>query len=120
MIALAYLILFFAFPGRTYYVAPGLIMPKIYANSIMAVLNARFNIVGGRSTYSPGSDSTALNTIPSCILRDSDGISSIGGCPNNVGPAIVSIRKEVFSDRDSEEPLEMKATNVRFCSRIDC
>lgn len=50
------LILFFAFPGTGYYGAPALIMPKLYANAVLMVLNARIMILGGRTTYISSSD----------------------------------------------------------------
>jgi hypothetical protein len=46
-VALTNLALFFAFPGRTYFTA-GALLPKLYANTIFAVLNSRFQILGGR------------------------------------------------------------------------
>ncbi|PBK79061.1 hypothetical protein ARMGADRAFT_854477, partial [Armillaria gallica] len=46
--ALLNLILFFAFPHQTFYTAPALLMPKLYANSIYVVLNSRIRILGGR------------------------------------------------------------------------
>ncbi|KIK68972.1 hypothetical protein GYMLUDRAFT_628936 [Collybiopsis luxurians FD-317 M1] len=51
VVALLNLILFFACPNTGYYGVPALIMPKLYANSVLMVLNARFKIVGGRATY---------------------------------------------------------------------
>ncbi|KAJ7029860.1 hypothetical protein C8F04DRAFT_930115, partial [Mycena alexandri] len=42
------LTLFYAFPNRSYDFVPGLIIPKLYANTILAVLNSRAQIVGGR------------------------------------------------------------------------
>lgn len=51
MVALLNLILFFAFPGTGYYGTPALIMPKLYANAVLMVLNARITILGGRTAY---------------------------------------------------------------------
>ncbi|KAF7355675.1 hypothetical protein MSAN_01485300 [Mycena sanguinolenta] len=48
-VALLDLALFFIFPGKTYYSTPAAIMPKIYANTMLAVLNSRFHILGGRT-----------------------------------------------------------------------
>ncbi|KAK0194535.1 hypothetical protein F5146DRAFT_440658 [Armillaria mellea] len=45
------LILFMMAPHQTFYMTPGLLMPKLYANSIYMVLNSRFQITGGRDTY---------------------------------------------------------------------
>ncbi|KAF7360006.1 hypothetical protein MVEN_00728000 [Mycena venus] len=52
LVALTTVILFFAFPGRPYYITPVNIMPMVYANTMFAVQNARFHISGGRSTQS--------------------------------------------------------------------
>jgi len=51
VVALANMILFFVFPGKTYYATPAAVMPKIYANTILTVLNARMRIMDGRTTY---------------------------------------------------------------------
>ncbi|KAJ6580130.1 hypothetical protein DFH09DRAFT_1360703 [Mycena vulgaris] len=45
------LALFYAFPNGSYDLVPGFIIPALYANAVLAVLNARFRIVGGRGTY---------------------------------------------------------------------
>ncbi|KAJ7627021.1 hypothetical protein FB45DRAFT_684036, partial [Roridomyces roridus] len=42
--AVTALILFVAFPGRVYYAPSIAIMPLLYANTILVVLNSRFNI----------------------------------------------------------------------------
>ncbi|KAJ7027225.1 hypothetical protein C8F04DRAFT_1238201 [Mycena alexandri] len=40
--ALVTLILYFVFPGKVYYAAPANLMPMLYANTMSAVLNSRF------------------------------------------------------------------------------
>ncbi|KAK7455826.1 hypothetical protein VKT23_010860 [Stygiomarasmius scandens] len=42
------LILVISFPDQTYYTTPSLIIPKLYANTLLVILNSRFRIVGGR------------------------------------------------------------------------
>ncbi|PBK98064.1 hypothetical protein ARMGADRAFT_1161623, partial [Armillaria gallica] len=49
-VALLDFILFFVFPHKTFYGTPAFIMPKLYANTILVVLNSRIRIVGGRGT----------------------------------------------------------------------
>ncbi|KAJ7660328.1 hypothetical protein DFH06DRAFT_1194373 [Mycena polygramma] len=44
------LALFYALPKRVYYTTPAMIIPTLYANSMLAVLNSRLQIVGGRGT----------------------------------------------------------------------
>lgn len=51
IVALLNFIFFFVFPDTGYYGVPALIMPKLYANSVLMVLNARIKIIGGRATY---------------------------------------------------------------------
>ncbi|KAJ7141749.1 hypothetical protein C8R43DRAFT_1109431 [Mycena crocata] len=50
-VALSSLTLWFAFPHGAYFVTPTEIMPPLYANTMLVVLNARFKILGGRATY---------------------------------------------------------------------
>ncbi|KAK0454317.1 hypothetical protein EV421DRAFT_1699875, partial [Armillaria borealis] len=50
------LILFLAFPHKTFYGTPALIMPKLYANTVYMVLNSRIRILGGRDTYTSTTD----------------------------------------------------------------
>ncbi|KAJ7450652.1 hypothetical protein B0H11DRAFT_2246598 [Mycena galericulata] len=45
------LILFFVFPGKVYYAAPANLMPTLYANTMSAVLNSRFHILGSRAPH---------------------------------------------------------------------
>ncbi|KAJ3813161.1 hypothetical protein EV368DRAFT_83742 [Lentinula lateritia] len=51
IVALLNFIFFFVFPDTGYYGVPALIMPKLYANSVLMVLNARIKIIGGRAAY---------------------------------------------------------------------
>ncbi|KAK0484809.1 hypothetical protein IW261DRAFT_858958 [Armillaria novae-zelandiae] len=51
VVALLSFVLFIAFPRHIFFITPGLIMPKLYANCVYMVLNSRFRIIGGRDTY---------------------------------------------------------------------
>ncbi|KAE9390526.1 hypothetical protein BT96DRAFT_1024511 [Gymnopus androsaceus JB14] len=64
-VALLNLVLFFACPGTGYYGALALCMPKLYANAVLTILNARFKILGGRATYISTSD--AHDSVPTRI-----------------------------------------------------
>ncbi|KAK0494013.1 hypothetical protein EDD18DRAFT_1402957, partial [Armillaria luteobubalina] len=44
VVALLCLILFFAFPHKTFYGATSVVIPKLYANTILVVLNSRIQI----------------------------------------------------------------------------
>ncbi|KAJ7473454.1 hypothetical protein FB451DRAFT_292572 [Mycena latifolia] len=101
VVVLTGLALFFAFPGRTYYTAAAAIIPKLYANSILVVLNARFQILGGRATYMSSMDLISTPT----HLRNLGPGTDTSETPNN---ARIEITREVFSDRNSNEGIELK------------
>ncbi|KAJ6580128.1 hypothetical protein DFH09DRAFT_979386, partial [Mycena vulgaris] len=44
LVTLTALVLFYAFPNRNYDLVPGFIIPTLYANTILAILNARIRI----------------------------------------------------------------------------
>jgi hypothetical protein len=97
------LTLFFAFPDRTYYTVPAALMPKLYANSILIILNARFQIVGGRATYASAMDVMSTPT----YLRNTEtdaGTRIHGSQPSHW----VTIDREVMSDGVVDEQVEMK------------
>ncbi|KAJ7626950.1 hypothetical protein FB45DRAFT_920369 [Roridomyces roridus] len=48
LVAILILVLFLTFRQRMYYVPPADILQKLYANTILVVLNSRMRIVGGR------------------------------------------------------------------------
>ncbi|KAF9015911.1 hypothetical protein BDZ89DRAFT_1166045 [Hymenopellis radicata] len=100
--ALTGLILFFVFPGTMYYGCIALLVPKLYGNMMFMVLNSRLRIVGGRATYTSCSD---MVSIPSFVLRDD--IVSGSGHSGIIRPA-VSIKREVFRERDTDDCVEMK------------
>ncbi|KAK0215455.1 hypothetical protein IW262DRAFT_218843 [Armillaria fumosa] len=57
------IILFLAFPRQIFYMAPSLVISKLYANSIYMVLNSRIQIMGGRNTYRSSSDLEITTTV---------------------------------------------------------
>ncbi|KAJ7722919.1 hypothetical protein B0H14DRAFT_3623557 [Mycena olivaceomarginata] len=87
------------FPGKGYYTTAATIMPMVYANTMLAVLNARSRI-GGRS---PAAFPSSINlvSVPE-HLRDTRG--SIA----HTAP-IVSINRGAFSDGEMDAAIEMKA-----------
>ncbi|KAF7344204.1 hypothetical protein MVEN_01710900 [Mycena venus] len=104
LIALTTVILFFAFPRKVYYTTLANIMPMMYANTMFAVLNSRFKIVGGRSTETSSMD---LISIPTRLQN----IGTMSGATTHCRGPVVSIDREVFLDRDGalDPPVEMKA-----------
>ncbi|KAJ7132717.1 hypothetical protein C8R46DRAFT_1140630 [Mycena filopes] len=97
LMALLILGLFFGLPGKAYYSVPGTFFPMVYANTMFAVLNSRFQILNGRA-YVPTSD--ILMSIPS-HLRD----TVPGTAP------VVTITREEFST-PSEAGVELKGIHT--------
>ncbi|KAJ7205161.1 hypothetical protein GGX14DRAFT_644905, partial [Mycena pura] len=60
--ALMVVTLWFALPGTAYYGIFGISMSTLYGNTTLVVLNARFQIVGGRGTFQ--SASGTLSAVP--------------------------------------------------------
>ncbi|KAK0484820.1 hypothetical protein IW261DRAFT_1458871, partial [Armillaria novae-zelandiae] len=59
-------VLFIVLPHQSSYIALGLVLPKLYANSVYMVLNSRFRIIGGRDTYTSLTDMGITTT----MIRD--------------------------------------------------
>ncbi|KAJ7912728.1 hypothetical protein B0H13DRAFT_1712901 [Mycena leptocephala] len=97
-VALATLILFFVFPGRVYYAAPANLMPMLYANTMSAVLNSRFHILGGRA---PHISSTV-------ILGNSENIRNTS---TTSGPIVFN--REISTDGEMGGQVEMKDVHQR-------
>ncbi|KAJ7136609.1 hypothetical protein C8R44DRAFT_868744 [Mycena epipterygia] len=83
------MIIFFAFPDKAYYTVPEALIPRLYANCILVVLNPRFKIVGGRETYV---SSTVFLSTPS-YLRNTE---THADAANNTH--LVTINREALSD----------------------
>ncbi|PBK88496.1 hypothetical protein ARMGADRAFT_1167961 [Armillaria gallica] len=88
VVALATLILFFPFPHQTFYATAGLVISKLYSNTIYMVLNSRFRIIGGRDIYT-----SSIDTEITTMMRDTTSHSTQGAQRTPV----VAITKEVFS-----------------------
>ncbi|KAJ7239866.1 hypothetical protein C8J57DRAFT_1563201 [Mycena rebaudengoi] len=107
LVAIIDFVLLLGFPGKHYFIAAGIILPKLYANSMFAVLNSRFQIVGGRGYSSSGNIMSG-----SSFIRNAGN----GGPDTHPGPApVVSIRKEVFEDRELDD-LVSKTNTIGFRS----
>ncbi len=84
-------------PYQTSFLAPGLLVPKLYANSVYMVLNSRFQIIGGRDTYMSSTDISFSTT----MIRDIVSQSTEGSRPpdGTQGRApVVVLSNEVFND----------------------
>ncbi|PBK88461.1 hypothetical protein ARMGADRAFT_970944 [Armillaria gallica] len=89
VVALATLILFFAFPHQTFYVTPALVVSKMYANTAYMVLNSRIRIIGGRDIYTSSTDIELATTVVQDITPHS--MQDAQRTP------VVAITKEVFT-----------------------
>ncbi|KAJ7113870.1 hypothetical protein C8R44DRAFT_795884 [Mycena epipterygia] len=105
VVAVVGLTLFYAFPGRVYYTAVVAILPKLYANSILVVLNARFYIVGGRETQASSFD---MISVPPFLHNTGSGANASGTLNFNPASSHVEIGREVFSDDNLHHNVELK------------
>ncbi|KAF9020211.1 hypothetical protein BDZ89DRAFT_1020304 [Hymenopellis radicata] len=108
------LVLFFALPGTMFQAGTALLIPKLYANMIFVVLNSRLRIVGGRATYTSSAD---MVSFPSIVWRDE--VASDGRRHPTIGRPVVSITREAFSDRNTDDRVEMKTVGESR-SNVDC
>jgi hypothetical protein len=105
VVALSNLALYLAFPDRSYFTTPGGILPKLYANTILVVLNSRIAIVGGR-----GTDMTSGTTSSRSYRRNTTANGEFDLQPSL---AMVAIRRAAFaSEADLRERVEMKVMDV--------
>ncbi|KAF7354084.1 hypothetical protein MVEN_01095800 [Mycena venus] len=90
LMALVHLTLFFAFPSEPYFFTAAAIQPKLYANTILAVLNSRLKIVGGRgSTFTAGTE---------VITNGQSGSRGLGR--SSILPTHMGREREVFSAQE--------------------
>ncbi|KAJ7470203.1 hypothetical protein B0H11DRAFT_2041807 [Mycena galericulata] len=99
-VALVTVILYFVFPDNGYFSPTMMFMPALYANTLLAVLNSRLQIVGGRSTYPTTTD---IITFPD-FLRSNETNSGAAAQP----APIVSIHRDVFLNGEADGPVEIK------------
>ncbi|KAK0214051.1 hypothetical protein IW262DRAFT_293319 [Armillaria fumosa] len=98
VVALLCLILFFAFPHKTFYGATSVVIPKLYANTILVVLNSRIQIVGGRDTYTSSADMSITTT----MMREIASQSTEGAQPGDRiqgQVSVVAMTQDVFNDK---------------------
>ncbi|KAJ7113850.1 hypothetical protein C8R44DRAFT_795868 [Mycena epipterygia] len=109
VVAVVGLALFYAFPGRVYYTTVVAIVPKLYANSILVVLNARFYIVGGRETQASSFD---IISVPPFLHNTGSGADASGTLNFNPGSSHVAIGREVFADDNLHHNVELKTMDA--------
>ncbi|KAJ6464768.1 hypothetical protein C8R47DRAFT_67878 [Mycena vitilis] len=113
LVAITDVTLFFSFPGKPYFIAAGSILPKLYANTIFAVLNARFQIEGGRGSTCDKD----FVSFPS-FIRNPDGNRRRASVPLHGDGPIVSVTREVFADRELEDMVKLRDLSVGKSTRI--
>jgi len=62
IVAVLDLALFFGYHKGSYFLTPGVILGKLYSNSMMVILNNRVEIVGGRHSLPASSNTIVLGT----------------------------------------------------------
>ncbi|PBK61333.1 hypothetical protein ARMSODRAFT_981678 [Armillaria solidipes] len=101
VVALLGLILFFGFPHQTFYGTPAIIQPKLYANSVLVVLNSRIRIVGGRDTDTSSADMSITATMIRDITSQStEGTRPTDGMQGQV--SMLALTKEEIPSDDAE------------------
>ncbi|PBK82335.1 hypothetical protein ARMGADRAFT_734995 [Armillaria gallica] len=95
--ALLNAVLLIVTPHQTSYMTLGLVIPKLYANTVYMVLNSRFEIIGGRDTYKSSTDisftTTMIRDIISQSAEDTRPADGTQGCV-----PVVVLSNEVFND----------------------
>ncbi|KAK0194336.1 hypothetical protein F5146DRAFT_431770 [Armillaria mellea] len=116
VVALLSFVLFTAFPNRAFFVTPGLIVPKLYANTIYMVLNSRFQIFGGRDTYvSPTDISISTMMIRDAISQSTEGTLPLEGFQGQA--PVVTISNEIFSS--NHEADQMSVSHCPSCAFLE-
>ncbi|KAJ6580029.1 hypothetical protein DFH09DRAFT_1444405 [Mycena vulgaris] len=111
LVALTTLALFYAFPNRIYNFLPALIIPTLYANTILAILNARIRIVGGRGTYISSMDMMVTPTFIHTTGTNAE-------VTNGDSAHRIAINPQDSSERDLHDHIEMKS--MRAVQSDDC
>ncbi|KAF7377109.1 hypothetical protein MSAN_00129900 [Mycena sanguinolenta] len=90
LMALVHLTLFFAFPGKPYFFTAAAVQSKLYANTVLAVLNSRLQIVGGRGY-----------TVPSVGIEITMNEQRSGG--GSARSPVLPVHAEVFSVKELDD-----------------
>ncbi|KAK0194318.1 hypothetical protein F5146DRAFT_430583 [Armillaria mellea] len=92
VVALLGVVLLTVCTNQTSYIATGLLVPKLYANSVYMVLNSRFQIIGGRDTYMSSTDASFSTTMIRDIVSQSaeEDTRPADGMPGSAPAAVLS------------------------------
>ncbi|KAF7354105.1 hypothetical protein MVEN_01097900 [Mycena venus] len=103
VMALASLILMFAFPDKVYFFTLGVVLPMVYANTILAVLNSRFRILDGRG-YTPSED---IMSFPSFLVHG----GGSGGTHRSVTSPIITVERDAFGAQELDDISKTKGVS---------
>ncbi|KAK0214040.1 hypothetical protein IW262DRAFT_1466600 [Armillaria fumosa] len=111
VVVLLNLILFLAFPHQTFYGTTSIIIPKLYANAILMVLNSRIRIVGGRDTYTSSADMSITTTmIREITSQSTEGTQPADRMRGQV--SVVAITRNVFNDNISQTKEKPQGSSI--------
>ncbi|KAJ7029435.1 hypothetical protein C8F04DRAFT_40181 [Mycena alexandri] len=112
-VAVVNLTLFVSFPGKPYFITCSAVLPTLYANTILVILNARMQIVGGRG-YVSGTQVLS----PSFLQTGPAGTATLNFAHLSVGTTTRE-RVEGVEGREARGAVEMKgAANCSTDSRM--
>ncbi|KAJ7908196.1 hypothetical protein B0H13DRAFT_2331599 [Mycena leptocephala] len=106
LITLVTLTLFYVFPDNVYYQPSATIISTLYANTMLAVLNSRFQILGGRGAGTPTAD-MMMSTPSSLRVKEPDATT------HSHQPAGAPAAPELLSGREQGELLRIRILNAR-------
>ncbi|KAK7472054.1 hypothetical protein VKT23_000165 [Stygiomarasmius scandens] len=104
-VAIIELAMFVAFRNDSFYMCPARMLSKLYSNSLLALLNARMRIVGGRNHDSPSSYDATLS-----VMTTSDARFPTRGTDIPPNHNLVNIHISHQVDRDSDDAFKMDTT----------
>ncbi|KAK0484834.1 hypothetical protein IW261DRAFT_1560514 [Armillaria novae-zelandiae] len=107
VVALLSFIFYIAGPHQTFYITPGIILPKLYANTVYMVLNSRIRVIGGRDTDMSSTDMNITATVREKLASQSTGGTQPADGMHGSAP-VIEISREVFNDT-----FEMGQMNVK-------
>ncbi len=95
--------------------APGLVIPKLYANTIYMVLNSRFQIIGGRDTYKSATDMSITTTVIRDIISQSAEDTRPADGTQGRAPVVV-LSNEVLND--NYEMSQVSVSHGALCALL--
>ncbi|KAK0468773.1 hypothetical protein IW261DRAFT_1372803 [Armillaria novae-zelandiae] len=111
VVVLLTLILFFVFPQQTFYGTACIIIPKLYANTILMVLNSRIRIVGGRDTYTSSVDiSITTSMMREIAYQSTEGTQPADKIQGKM--SVVAMTQDVFNNKMGQTKDETQGSTI--------